>query len=97
MLCVGDYVNQPNPQDGIDVLAKVGDLIGRIAGVMLRAASCGLPVLLDRFLLMLLRSQPATVSCNQTVSHSFSLVGRKGRAYSALAFGLSLISIWICV
>ena len=44
-------LNQPNPQDGVDVLAKVGgfDLVG-IAGVMLGAASCGLPVLLDGFL-----------------------------------------------
>lgn len=44
-------VNQPNPHDGIDVLAKVGgfDLVG-MAGVMLGAASCGLPVLLDGFL-----------------------------------------------
>ncbi len=53
-------LNQPNPQDGVDVLAKVGgfDLVG-MAGVMLGAASCGLPVLLDGFLSMLLRSQPA--------------------------------------
>lgn len=53
-------LNQPNPQDGVDVLAKVGgfDLVG-MAGVMLGAASCGLPVLLDGFLLMLPRSQPA--------------------------------------
>lgn len=44
-------VNQPDPSDGIDVLAKVGgfDLVG-MAGVMLGAASCGLPVLLDGFL-----------------------------------------------
>ncbi|HFK3156552.1 TPA: nicotinate-nucleotide--dimethylbenzimidazole phosphoribosyltransferase, partial [Citrobacter sedlakii] len=44
-------VNQPDPRDGIDVLAKVGgfDLVG-MAGVMLGAASCGLPVLLDGFL-----------------------------------------------
>lgn len=44
-------LNQPNPQDGVDVLAKVGgfDLVG-VAGVMLGAASCGLPVLLDGFL-----------------------------------------------
>ncbi|CSP50664.1 nicotinate-nucleotide--dimethylbenzimidazole phosphoribosyltransferase [Shigella sonnei] len=44
-------LNQPNPQDGVDVLAKVGgfDLVG-MAGVMLGAASCGLPVLLDGFL-----------------------------------------------
>ncbi|HAU5677262.1 TPA: nicotinate-nucleotide--dimethylbenzimidazole phosphoribosyltransferase [Citrobacter freundii] len=44
-------VNQPNRNDGIDVLAKVGgfDLVG-MAGVMLGAASCGLPVVLDGFL-----------------------------------------------
>ena len=44
-------VNQPNPQDGVDVLAKVGgfDLVG-MTGVILGAASCGLPVLLDGFL-----------------------------------------------
>ncbi|CBG88851.1 nicotinate-nucleotide--dimethylbenzimidazole phosphoribosyltransferase [Citrobacter rodentium] len=44
-------VNQPDPGDGVDVLAKVGgfDLAG-MAGVMLGAASCGLPVLLDGFL-----------------------------------------------
>lgn len=44
-------VNQPDSRDGIDVLAKVGgfDLVG-IAGVMLGAASCGLPVILDGFL-----------------------------------------------
>ncbi|POT59519.1 nicotinate-nucleotide--dimethylbenzimidazole phosphoribosyltransferase [Citrobacter amalonaticus] len=44
-------VNQPNPHDGVDVLAKVGgfDLVG-MAGVLLGAASCGLPVLLDGFL-----------------------------------------------
>lgn len=36
--------NQPNPADGLDVLAKVGgfDLVG-MTGVILGAASCGLP------------------------------------------------------
>ena len=44
-------VNQPSAGDGLDVLAKVGgfDLLG-MAGVMLGAASCGLPVILDGFL-----------------------------------------------
>lgn len=44
-------INQPDSRDGIDVLAKVGgfDLVG-MAGVMLGAASCGLPVVLDGFL-----------------------------------------------
>ena len=44
-------VNQPDRHDGVDVLAKVGgfDLVG-MAGVMLGAACCGLPVVLDGFL-----------------------------------------------
>lgn len=44
-------VNQPDADDGLDVLTKVGgyDLLG-MTGVMLGAASCGLPVVLDGFL-----------------------------------------------
>lgn len=44
-------VNQSNADDGLDVLTKVGgyDLLG-MTGVMLGAASCGLPVVLDGFL-----------------------------------------------
>lgn len=44
-------VNQPDANDGLDVLIKVGgfDLLG-MTGVMLGAASCGLPVVLDGFL-----------------------------------------------
>lgn len=44
-------VNQPDAADGLDVLVKVGgyDLLG-MTGVMLGAASCGLPVVLDGFL-----------------------------------------------
>ena len=44
-------VNQPNAEDGVAVLAKVGgfDFVG-MTGVMLGAASCGLPVMLDGFL-----------------------------------------------
>ncbi len=44
-------VNQPNADDGIDVLAKVGgyDLTG-MTGTILGAASCGIPVVLDGFL-----------------------------------------------
>ncbi|OCA56750.1 nicotinate-nucleotide--dimethylbenzimidazole phosphoribosyltransferase [Photorhabdus namnaonensis] len=43
-------INQPDARDGIDVLAKIGgyDLVG-MAGVMLGAASAGLPVILDGF------------------------------------------------
>ncbi|WP_409306203.1 nicotinate-nucleotide--dimethylbenzimidazole phosphoribosyltransferase [Pectobacterium sp. B1J-3] len=44
-------VNQPNPEDGVDVLAKVGgfDLVG-MSGVMLGAAASGRPIVLDGFL-----------------------------------------------
>lgn len=44
-------LNQPDAKDGLDVLTKVGgfDLLG-MTGVMLGAASCGLPVVLDGFL-----------------------------------------------
>lgn len=44
-------VNQPQKDDAIDVLAKVGgyDLAG-MAGVILGAGACGLPVVLDGFL-----------------------------------------------
>lgn len=44
-------VNQPDPTDAIDVLAKVGgyDLVG-MTGVILGAGACGLPVVLDGFL-----------------------------------------------
>ncbi len=59
-----------------------------MAGVMLGAASCGLPVLLDGFFLMLLRSQPARCLLQSNRTHSFSPVGRKRGAYSAVAFGL---------
>lgn len=44
-------VNQPDASSGVDVLAKVGgyDLLG-MTGVILGAARCGLPVVLDGFL-----------------------------------------------
>ncbi|WP_102692148.1 nicotinate-nucleotide--dimethylbenzimidazole phosphoribosyltransferase [Rummeliibacillus pycnus] len=41
-------INQPNPTDGIDILAKVGGLeIGGMAGVMLAAAANHVPVVVD--------------------------------------------------
>jgi nicotinate-nucleotide--dimethylbenzimidazole phosphoribosyltransferase len=44
-------VNQPDPKDPLDVLAKVGGLeIGGIAGVVLGAAVHRLPVVLDGFI-----------------------------------------------
>ncbi len=47
----GLNVNQPNPDDALDVLAKVGGFeIGAIAGVILGAAARRLPVLVDGFI-----------------------------------------------
>ncbi len=44
-------VSQPNPQDGLDVLAKVGGFeIGGLAGVILGAAANGKPVMVDGFI-----------------------------------------------
>ena len=44
-------VNQPDPQDGLDVLSKVGGFeIGGLAGVMLGAAAHGKPVMVDGFI-----------------------------------------------
>ncbi len=44
-------VNQPNPQDGLDILAKVGGFeIGGLAGVMLGAAAQHKPVMVDGFI-----------------------------------------------
>jgi nicotinate-nucleotide--dimethylbenzimidazole phosphoribosyltransferase len=44
-------VNQPNPKDGLDVLAKVGGFeIGGLAGVILGAAAHRRPVMVDGFI-----------------------------------------------
>jgi nicotinate-nucleotide--dimethylbenzimidazole phosphoribosyltransferase len=44
-------VNKPNPEDGIDVLAKVGGLeIGGMAGVMLAGAANRVPIVVDGFI-----------------------------------------------
>lgn len=44
-------LNQPDPQDALDVLAKVGGFeIGAIAGVILGAAARRIPVLVDGFI-----------------------------------------------
>lgn len=44
-------VNKPNPQDGLDVLAKVGGFeIGGLAGVILGAAANRKPVMVDGFI-----------------------------------------------
>ena len=44
-------INQPDPADGLDVLAKVGGLeIGGLAGVILGAAANHVPVIIDGFI-----------------------------------------------
>ncbi|MCL4300200.1 MAG: nicotinate-nucleotide--dimethylbenzimidazole phosphoribosyltransferase [Anaerolineae bacterium] len=44
-------VNRPDPQDGLDVLVKVGGFeIGAIAGIILGAAARRVPVLVDGFI-----------------------------------------------
>ncbi len=44
-------INKPDPQDAIDVLAKVGGLeIGGMAGVMLAGAAAKVPVVVDGFI-----------------------------------------------
>lgn len=44
-------INRPNPNDGLDVLQKVGGFeIGAIAGVILGAASNRIPVVIDGFI-----------------------------------------------
>ncbi len=47
----GIKLNKPNPEDAIDVLAKVGGAeIGGIAGLILGAASMKIPVVIDGFI-----------------------------------------------
>ncbi len=47
----GISINNPNPLDGIDVLAKVGGLeIGAMAGVMIAGAANNVPVVIDGFI-----------------------------------------------
>ncbi len=44
-------VNQPNPEDALDVLAKVGGFeIGGLAGAMLAAAANRIPIMVDGFI-----------------------------------------------
>jgi nicotinate-nucleotide--dimethylbenzimidazole phosphoribosyltransferase len=44
-------VNRPDPNDGLDVLAKVGGFdIGGLAGAILAAAACRRPVVIDGFI-----------------------------------------------
>ena len=47
----GIALHQPDPEDGIDTLAKLGGLdIAGLAGVFLGGAACGVPILVDGFI-----------------------------------------------
>ncbi len=65
---------------------------GRNSWSELGAASCGLPVLLDGFLSYAVRSQPARCLLQSNRISFLLTVGRKRRAYSALAFGAGALS-----
>ncbi len=86
-------VNQPDPNDGLDVLSKVGgfDLLG-MTGVMLGAASCGLPVVLDGFLLRRSAGGVPDSAGGKTVSDPVPLFGGEGGAYRAGAPGPRTVS-----
>jgi nicotinate-nucleotide--dimethylbenzimidazole phosphoribosyltransferase len=65
-------VNQPNPMDGIDVLAKVGGFeIGGLTGVILAAAARRKPVVIDGFIstaAALLAASLAPASCDYMIA-----------------------------
>ncbi len=89
-------VNQPDPNDGLDVLSKVGgfDLLG-MTGVMLGAASCGLPVVLDGFL----SYAAALAACQITPEVKPYLIpshysAEKGRVSRWRTWASNRISIW---
>ena len=51
VICRGIKANNPDPQDGLDVLSKVGGFeIGGIAGIVLAAAYHSRPVVIDGFI-----------------------------------------------
>jgi len=50
-VAAGIRINRPDPEDGLDVLAKIGGFeIGGIAGCVLAGATYGRPVVLDGFI-----------------------------------------------
>lgn len=55
-------INQPDPKDGVDVLAKVGGFdIAGMAGVFLGGAACGVPVVIDGFISAVAALAAATI------------------------------------
>lgn len=84
-------VNRPDPEDGLDVLAKVGGLeIAGLAGVVLGAAANRTPVLLDGFITTAAAMIAAGLAPNSRqfmiASH---LSGEKGHALMLQHLGLT--------
>lgn len=77
-------LNQPNPQDPVDVLAKVGGFeIGGIAGIILGAAYHGVPVVVDGFI-----SSAGALVAKALAPHS---VDYMIAAHRSLEYGHSLL------
>ena len=72
-------VNRPDPNDGIDVLSKVGGLeIGGIAGVILAGASHRIPVVIDGFISGAAALIAASLSSSgQILPHCLPSIGGK--------------------
>lgn len=78
-------INRPDPDDGLDVLAKVGGFeIGGLAGLILAAAARRVPVMVDGFIataaaMVAVRLAPAcrdyliTAHCSQETGHRLML------------------------
>ncbi|KGG80425.1 nicotinate-nucleotide--dimethylbenzimidazole phosphoribosyltransferase [Caloranaerobacter azorensis] len=83
-------INNPNPKDGIDVLAKVGGLeIGGMAGVMLAGAANRVPVVIDGFISL----AAALIACTiEPKTKNFLIPSHaskeKGAVYAAEFLGL---------
>ena len=83
-------IHQPNPEDPVDVLAKVGGLdIGAMAGVFIGSAHMGIPVVIDGYIsmvaaLLAFRINPL-VKEYMLASHASA---EPGFAYAASSLGI---------
>ncbi len=81
-------VNQPDPKDGIDILAKVGGFeIGGLVGVILGAAAHGKAVMIDGFI--------STAAAMLAVSISPSVKAYLISAHRSQEYGHQLMLEWL--
>ncbi len=81
-------VNQPNPKDGLNILAKVGGFeIGGLAGVILGAAANGKPVMVDGFI--------STAAAMIAVAIAPAARGYLVSAHRSQEFGHGLMLDWL--